>query len=87
MNESYLIENDVTIKLSCSKKNKNNQIKAVSSVHVPSAMILNKLKSFGVNSDCKNVKLIQICVVATGELISMQPEKEQMNGITLLDML
>ena len=67
MNESYLIENDVTIKLSCSKKNKNNQIKAVSSVHVPSAMILNKLKSFGVNSIVKMSSSYKFCVVATGE--------------------
>ena len=67
MNESYLIENDVTIKLSCSKKTKNNQIKAVSSVHVPSAMILNKLKSFGVNSIVKMSSSYKFCVVATGE--------------------
>ena len=67
MNESYLIQNDVTIKLSCSKKNKNNQIKAVSSVHVPSAMILNKLKSFGVNSIVKMASSYKFCVVATGE--------------------
>ena len=67
MNESYLIQNDVTIKLTCSKKNKNNQIKAVSSVHVPSAMILNKLKSFGVNSIVKMASSYKFCVVATGE--------------------
>ncbi len=67
MNESYLIQNDDTIKLSCSKKNKNNQIKAVSSVHVPSAMILNKLKSFGVNSIVKMSSSYKFCVVATGE--------------------
>ena len=67
MNESYLIQNDVTIKLSCSKKNKNNQIKAVSSVHVPSSMILNKLKSFGVNSIVKMASSYKFCVVATGE--------------------
>ena len=66
MNESYLIENNKTIKLTCLKKNKI-EIKAVSSVHKPSDLILNKLKSFGVNKIVKMSSSYKFCVVATGE--------------------
>ena len=51
--ESYLIENDKTVKINCSKNTPKDKIVALSSSFKPSDMILNKLKEYKVNSMVK----------------------------------
>ena len=65
--ESYLIENDITKKIDCSKKNEKNKVVALSSVEKPSDIILNKLKEYNVNSIVKMASSYKFCVIATGE--------------------
>ena len=65
--ESYLIENNVTKKVSCSKKQPTNTIVALSSVLKPSNEILNKLKEFKVNSIVKMASSYKFCAIANGE--------------------
>ena len=65
--ESYLIENNVTKKIDCSKKQPKNKIVALSSIGKPSEIILNKLKEYNVNSIVQMASSYKFCVIATGE--------------------
>ena len=65
--ESYLIESEKTIKISCKKKQPKGKIVALSSVVKPSDIILNKLKKFNVNSIVKMASSYKFCVIANGE--------------------
>ena len=65
--ESYLIENNKTKKINCSKKQPKNKIVALSSVIKPSDMILNILKKHNVSSIVKMASSYKFCVIATGE--------------------
>ncbi len=65
--ESYLIENNMKIKLNCEKKQPKGRIVALSSVTKPSNMILDKLKEFNVSSIVKMASSYKFCVIATGE--------------------
>ena len=66
-NESYLIENGKTEKISCKKKNEKNSIVAVASVIKPPDVILNKLKEYKVSKIVKMSSSYKFCVIATGE--------------------
>ena len=74
-------------KIHCAKQQPKGQIVALSSVIKPSDIILNKLKEYNVNSIVKMASSYKFCVIATGDMIFMLLEKEQMNGIMQLDML
>jgi 3'(2'), 5'-bisphosphate nucleotidase len=65
--ESYLIENNITKKLNCSKKQPKNKIVALSSYGKSSDIILNKLKKYNVNSIVQMASSYKFCVIATGE--------------------
>ena len=65
--ESYLIENNKTKKINCSKKQPKNKIVALSSVIKPSDMILNILKKHNVTSIVKMASSYKFCVIASGE--------------------
>ena len=65
--ESYLIENNLTKKINCSKKQPKNKIVALSSIGKPSDIILNKLKEYNVNSIVPMASSYKFCVIATGE--------------------
>ena len=65
--ESYLIEENVTKKISCKKQQQKGKIVALSSVIKPSDIILNKLKQFNVTSIVKMASSYKFCVIATGE--------------------
>ncbi len=65
--ESYLIQNEKIEKINCKKKQPKNNIVALSSVHKPSDLILNKLKEHNVNSIVKMASSYKFCVIATGE--------------------
>ena len=65
--ESYLIENNTTKKIDCSKKQPKNKIAALSSAFKPPDIILNKLKEYKVNSITKMASSYKFCVIATGE--------------------
>ncbi len=65
--ESYLIENNKTVKISCKKKQPKDQIVALSSVIKPSDIILNKLKEHNVTSIVKMASSYKFCVIAAGE--------------------
>ena len=65
--ESYLIEDNKTKKISCEKKQPKDQIVALSSVVKPSDIILNKLKEYNVTSIVKMASSYKFCVIATGE--------------------
>jgi 3'(2'), 5'-bisphosphate nucleotidase len=65
--ESFLIEDNITNKISCSKKQPKNKIVALSSVGKPSDLILNKLKEYKVNSIIQMSSSYKFCVIATGE--------------------
>ena len=65
--ESYLIENEMTRKINCKKKQPQGKIVALSSVVKPSDTILNKLKEFNVTSIVKMASSYKFCVIATGE--------------------
>tara|TARA_Y100000817_G_scaffold304261_1_gene287091 strand:+ start:128 stop:907 length:780 start_codon:yes stop_codon:yes gene_type:complete len=66
-NQSFLIENNNTKKIDCKKISSKNEIVALSSVHKPSDLILNKLKEFKVNSIVKMASSYKFCVIAAGE--------------------
>ena len=66
-NESYMIENGSTKKISCRKQQPKGKIVALSSVLKPSNVILNKLKDYNVNSIVKMASSYKFCVIATGE--------------------
>jgi len=65
--ESYLIENGISRKISCKKKQPKGKIVALSSVVKPSDIILNKLKKFNVTSIVKMASSYKFCVIASGE--------------------
>ena len=65
--ESYLIEENVTKKISCQKQQPKGKVVALSSVIKPSDIILNKLKQFNVSSIVKMASSYKFCVIATGE--------------------
>ena len=65
--ESYLIEDNITKKINCSKKTPKNEIIALSSEIKPSNEILNKLKENRVTSIVKMASSYKFCVIATGE--------------------
>jgi len=66
--ESYLIENNITKKINCSKKHSENKIVALtSSQGKPSDIVLNKLKEYNVDSIVKMASSYKFCVIATGE--------------------
>ena len=65
--ESYLIENNKTKKINCTKKQPKNKIVALSSVIKPSDMILNILKKHNVTSIVKMASSYKFCVIASGE--------------------
>jgi len=67
LGESFLIENNKTIKINCKKKQPKGKIVALSSVLKPSDMILNKLKEHNVTSIVKMASSYKFCVIATGE--------------------
>ena len=66
-NESFLIENEKTKKLNCSKKTPKNEIIALSSSSKPSEIISNKLKENKVTSIVQMASSYKFCVIATGE--------------------
>ena len=65
--ESYLIENNITKKINCSKKQPKNKIVALSSIGKPSDVVLNKLKEYKVNTIVQMASSYKFCVIATGE--------------------
>ena len=65
--ESYLIESEITKKISCKKQQPKGKIVALSSALKPSDIILNKLKEFNVNLIVKMASSYKFCVIATGE--------------------
>ena len=65
--ESYLIENNITNKISCLKQQPKDIIVALSSSFKPSDVILNKLKEYSVSSIVKMASSYKFCVIATGE--------------------
>ena len=65
--ESYIIENNITNRINCSKKQPENKIVALSSAGKPSDIILNKLKEYKVNSIVQMASSYKFCVIATGE--------------------
>ena len=65
--ESYLIENNQTVKINCKKKQPKGKVVALSSVYKPSDVILNKLKKYNVSSIVKMASSYKFCVIATGE--------------------
>jgi len=65
--ESYLIENGITKKINCKKKQPKGKIVALSSTIKPSDIILNKLKEFNVTEIVKMASSYKFCVIATGE--------------------
>ena len=65
--ESFLIDNGLTKKIECKKKQPKGKIVALSSVIKPSDIILNKLKKFNVTEIVKMASSYKFCVIATGE--------------------
>jgi len=65
--ESYLIEDNITKKINCSKKQPKNKIVALSSIGKPSDIVLNKLKEYEVSSVVQMASSYKFCVIATGE--------------------
>ena len=65
--ESYLIEDGLTKRLDCKKKQPKGKIVAISSLGKPSDIVLNKLKEFNVSSIVPMSSSYKFCVIATGE--------------------
>jgi 3'(2'), 5'-bisphosphate nucleotidase len=76
--DSYLIENSLTKKISCTKKQPQNKIVALSSSLKPSNEILNVLKKFNVNSIVKMASSYKFCAIASGEF-DIYAAKERAN--------
>ena len=66
-NNSYMIENNKTIKLNCEKKNPKGKIIAVTNSSKPSSMILDMLDKHKVTSYTPMHSSYKFCVIATGE--------------------
>ena len=76
--DSYLIENNKTIKNDCSKKTPKNEIIALSSSAEPSEEIMKELKKFNVTSIVKMASSYKFCVIANGEF-DIYAAKERAN--------
>jgi 3'(2'), 5'-bisphosphate nucleotidase len=76
--DSYLIENNKTIKNDCSKKTPKNEIIALSSSTEPSEEIMKELKKFNVTSIVKMASSYKFCVIANGEF-DIYAAKERAN--------
>ena len=76
--DSYLIENNKTIKNDCSKKTPKNEIIALSSSAEPSEEIMKELKKFNVTSVVKMASSYKFCVIANGEF-DIYAAKERAN--------
>ena len=66
-NNSFMIENNKTIKLDCKKKTTKGKIFAVSGTEKPSPQILEVLKKHKVESFTPMHSSYKFCVIATGE--------------------
>ena len=82
--ESFLIENNKTVKVDCKKKQPKGKIVALSSVLKPSDTIINKLKEYQVTSIVKMASSYKFCVIAAGEYDIYAARKEPMSGTMLL---
>ena len=67
INDSYLIENNKTIKNDCSKKTLKGEIIALASSSNPSEEIMKELKKYNVTSVVKMSSSYKFCVIANGE--------------------
>ena len=76
--ESYLIENNKTIKNDCSKKTPKDEVIALSSSAHPSEEIMKELKKFNVTSVVKMASSYKFCVIANGEF-DIYAAKERAN--------
>jgi 3'(2'), 5'-bisphosphate nucleotidase len=77
-NDSYVIENNKTIKNDCSKKTPKNEIIALSSSAHPSEEIMKELKKFNITSVVKMASSYKFCVIANGEF-DIYAAKERAN--------
>ena len=66
-NNSFMIENNETIKLNCKKKTPKGKIFAVSGTTKPAPIILDVLKKYNVTSFTPMHSSYKFCVIATGE--------------------
>ena len=66
-NNSYMIENNKTSKLTCAKKTTKGKVFAVSGAEKPSNLILDILKKHKVESFTPMHSSYKFCVIATGE--------------------
>ena len=66
-NNSFMIEDDKTIKLNCKKKTTKGKIFAVSGAEKPAPLILDILKKHKVESFTPMHSSYKFCVIATGE--------------------
>ncbi len=66
-NNSFMIENNKTIKLNCKKINPKGKIIAVTNSSKPSSLILEMLKKNNVSSFTPMHSSYKFCVIATGE--------------------
>ena len=65
--ESYLIENNQTLKNECLKKTPKGEIVALASSSNPSEIIMNELKKHKVTSIVQMASSYKFCVIANGE--------------------
>ena len=66
-NNSFMIEGNKTVKLSCKKNNPKGKILAVSGTSKPPQLILDVLKKYNVSSFTPMHSSYKFCVIATGE--------------------
>ena len=66
-NNSFMIENDKTVKLDCKKKTAKGKIFAVSGAEKPASLILDVMKKYKVESFTPMHSSYKFCVIATGE--------------------
>ena len=66
-NNSFMIEDDKTVKLDCKKKTTKGKVFAVSGSEKPSPLILDVLKKHKVESFTPMHSSYKFCVIATGE--------------------
>ena len=66
-NNSYMIEEQKTIKLDCKKKTEKGKVFAVSGSSDPGELILNVFKKHKINSFTPMHSSYKFCVIATGE--------------------
>ncbi len=66
-NNSFMIENNETVKLECKKNNPKGKILAVSGTSNPPQLILDVLKKYNVASFTPMHSSYKFCVIATGE--------------------